>query len=165
MGSHGSYRSLLLSLSFAHHVLGLDGGEMGFKSSRVKGLADAYFVDRRKLVQRPPLTVDQVMHLERVVARQEGAKHDRLAAGFFLLLVYGRLRFSDAMRIKNFRLDVVRASTGVAGFLEGEAERTKTSVTLERKIRLLPLAVPILSFVDPSDRDVDGGAATGGPLG
>ena len=31
------------------------------------------------------------------------------------------------------------------GYLEGQAERTKTSVSLERKIRALPIAAPLKS--------------------
>ena len=38
----------------------------------------------------------------------------------------------------------------MTGFLEARAERTKTSVTLERKIRFLPVAVPLDSFLIPS---------------
>lgn len=122
---------------------------MGFKSSRVKGIADAFYVDRKKLVQRPPLTVAQVMKLERIVVDPGASKYDRIASGFFLLLIYGRLRFSDGMRISEFKLDVVKVGNSVSGFLECQAERTKTSVTLERKIRYLPVAVPVLSFSEP----------------
>ena len=49
-----AFRSLLLSWSFAYHVLGLNGGNVGVKSGRVKGLSDLHFCDRKKLVQRPP---------------------------------------------------------------------------------------------------------------
>eukprot|EP00438_Fugacium_kawagutii_P025313 Skav217866 [mRNA] locus=scaffold2487:52317:58797:+ [translate_table: standard] len=143
-------RSLLLSLSFSHHVLGLDGGDCGFKSRRIKGLADhAFYVDRKKLVQRPPLTVAQVMALERLVHDANSSRYDSIASGFFLLLVFGRLRFSDAMRISGYKLDLVDVGGTVSGFLECQAERTKTSVSLERKVHYLPVAVPVRSFVDP----------------
>lgn len=48
-------RSLLISLSFAFHVFGLSGGDIAVKSGRIKGVADAHYADRRKIVQRPPL--------------------------------------------------------------------------------------------------------------
>ena len=35
------------------------------------------------------------------------------------------------------------------GFLECAAERTKTSITLERKVRFLPIAVPVQCLTEP----------------
>ena len=58
-----AFRSLLLSMSFSCHVLGLHGGDVGYKSGRVKGLSDTHFCNRKKLVQRPPLTVEQNIYL------------------------------------------------------------------------------------------------------
>ena len=71
------------------------------------------------------------------------ASMDRLAAGCFLLMVYGRLRFSDMQRITNMTLDTTVVGTAEVGFLECLAERTKTSLSLERKVRALPIAVPL----------------------
>ena len=98
---------------------------------------------RRKARQRPALTVEQVRKLEGIVHDVKRSKYDRVAAGFFLLLVYGRLRFSDGQRIKEMKLDVVRVNGRQSGFLECEAERTKTALTLEKRIRRLPVAVPL----------------------
>lgn len=75
---------------------------------------------------------------------------DRIAAGFFLLLVYGRLRYSDGLQLVNLQVDSTEVDGRVSGFLEAQAERTKTSVTLERKVRFLPVAIPLDSLVDPS---------------
>ncbi len=36
------------------------------------------------------------------------------------------------------------------GFLECMAERSKTSISLERKIRHIPVAIPMTGFTDPS---------------
>ena len=47
-----AFRSLLLSMSFAYHILGLNGSKVGFKSGQIKGLADIHFCDRRKTIQR-----------------------------------------------------------------------------------------------------------------
>ena len=145
-----SFRSLLLSISFAFHILGLMGGEVVLKSGRIKGLSAAHFCNRRKVVQRPPLTVEQVQHLEQIVKDERRTAFDRIAAGYFLLLIFGRLRFSDGLHISSMKLDVITVGTDLEGFLECEAERTKTSITLERKTRHLPIAVPILGFSDPS---------------
>ena len=144
-----AYRSLLLSLSFSYHILGLNGGNIGFGSARIKGLSDIHFCARRKLVQRPPLTVEQVSWLETVVKDVNKASFDRVAAGYFLLLVFGRLRFSDGIQITDMRLDAIMVDGTLSGFLECRAERTKTSLTLERKTRFLPIALPLVGFTDP----------------
>ena len=144
-----AYRSLLLSLSFSSHVLGLQGGDIGYKSGRIKGLSDAHFCKRKKLVQRPPLTVEQVAWLENIVKDGNKFEPDRIAAGYFLLLVFGRLRYSDAMNISDMRIDAIMVDGTQSGYLECKAERTKTSLTLERKIRFLPVAVPLVGFTDP----------------
>ena len=143
-------RSLLISLSFAFHVFGLSGGDVASKSGRIKGVADSHYSDRRKVVQRPPLKVAQIMALEDTVHDASRTSYDRIAAGFFLLLVYGRLRYSDGLQLVNLHVDSTEVDGRVSGFLEAQAERTKTSVTLERKVRFLPVAIPLDSLVNPS---------------
>ena len=143
-------RSLLISLSFAFHVFGLAGGDFAVKSARIKGVADSHYADRRKIVQRPPLTVNQILMLERTVHDEARTSYDRIAAGFFLMLIFGRLRYSDGLQLVDLHIDAHETGAGVTGFLEARAERTKTSVTLEWKIRFLPVAVPLDSFMVPS---------------
>ena len=121
------HRSLLLSISFASFHFGLDGADAVLASGRVRGCAQKHYAAKRKLVQRPPLTVEQVIALERIVLDAGRTDVDRLGAGFFLTLVYGRLRFSDAQQVSNMVLDMPNPRQG---FLEGVAGRTKTSVSL-----------------------------------
>ena len=68
---------------------------------------------------------------------------DRIAAGAFLVMVYGRLRFSDMQRSSGFTIDSVVHEGVKVGYLEARAERTKTSISLERKVRALPVAIPL----------------------
>ncbi|CAL1170052.1 unnamed protein product [Cladocopium goreaui] len=143
-------RSLLISLSFAFHILGLSGGDVASKSGRIKGVSDAHYADRRKLVQRPPLTADQILMLEKTVHDTARTSYDRIASGFFLVLIYGRLRYSDGLQLVDLQLDIKETEFGITGFLEARAERTKTSVTLERKIRFLPVAIPVEALMDVS---------------
>ena len=145
-----AFRSLLISVSFAFHILGLMGGDIVLKSGRIKGVSDADFCNRRKVVQRPPLTVEQVKMLERIVKDTKKSLCDRTAAGYFLLLIFGRLRFSDGLQVSEMRLDVIKVGGALDGFLERQAERTKTSVTLERKTRHLPVVLPVIGFTEPS---------------
>lgn len=134
-------RSLLMSINFADHHFGLHGAESIRASGRIKGLVEILYGQRKKLVQRPPLTVKQIRHLESVVHDEGRAIFDRLASGYFLFLTYGRLRYSDGLQVSSMVLDQQEDGTG---FLECLAEKTKTSITLEKKSRHIPIAVPLL---------------------
>lgn len=70
--------------------------------------------------------------------------YDRVASGFFLLLVFGRLRFSDGQSISSMELEIAVGADN--GYLECSAERCKTATSLEKRARLLPVVVPTLSF-------------------
>eukprot|EP00435_Cladocopium_sp_Y103_P073066 s366_g42.t1 len=88
-------RSLLTSISFAKHVVGLLNSDEVLNSCRTKGHVAIHFTRKRRLVQRPPLSVAQVVCLEKCVCDEIRTMYDRIAAGFFLMLTFGRLRFSD----------------------------------------------------------------------
>ena len=137
-------KSLMISIAFAKYVLGLTGCDEVLSSGRVRGAVAIHFTNKRKLTQRPPLTVDQIRSLELTVIDKSKSAMDRIASGFFLLLVFGRLRFSDAQSISEMRFDKVPGSD--YGYLECGAERCKTSLTMEKKVRLLPIVVPTMSF-------------------
>ena len=140
-----AFRSLMLSISFAFHLFGLAGAEQVLGSGRIRGLAESHYAERRKVVQRPPLTVDQLKLLEGIVVDGARAMVDRIAAGFFLTLVYGRLRYSDGLSVTNLVLDLHEDGGLVRGYMEGQAERCKTSVTLQKKVRFLPVVIPLKS--------------------
>eukprot|EP00435_Cladocopium_sp_Y103_P074149 s119_g47.t1 len=136
-------RSLLVSISFARHVLGLIGETDLTMSGRTKGVSDSWFKKKRKLLQREPLSVEQVIQLERIVMDAGKTTSDRIAAGFFAFALYCRARYSDALNISKLNLDVVERNGRIYGFLEGESSRVKTSMTLERKTRFLPMTAPV----------------------
>ena len=139
-------RSFITSVAFAKHVLGLLHADEVLDSSRIKGHAAIHFAKKRKLVQRPALTVDQIKSLENCVKDEGRTMYDRIASGFFLLLVYGRLRFSDGQSITSMELEIPTGAD--RGYLECAAERCKTSTSLEKRTRLLPVVVPTLSFTE-----------------
>ena len=138
-------RSCLIAMSFAMHVLGLYGGRPVVASGRIRGVAASHYCTKKLLVQRDPLSVQQVKMLERCVVSERAAVSDRLAAGFFLVCLYGRLRYSDALHINSLRMDTVPDSDPVDGFLEATCARTKTMTSLELKTRWLPVAAPLRS--------------------
>ncbi|CAL1157038.1 unnamed protein product [Cladocopium goreaui] len=136
-------RSFLLALSFTNFHFGLTGTLSIMSSGRIRGLANTMYSKKRKLTQRPPLSVDQIEHLENIVLDGRRTEFDRLAGGFFLFILMGRLRFSDGQQVCQLKLD--QQPDGF-GFVEAVAAKTKTSVSLERKTRHLPVAVPLMAF-------------------
>ena len=94
-------RSFLLSVSFATHILGLIGGAAVCDSKRIDGAVKAHYGQRAKVRQRPPLTVTQVKVLEHVVKNESKSAYDRVMAGYFLMLVYGRL--IGSLMVRGFR--------------------------------------------------------------
>lgn len=137
-------RSFITSVAFAKHVLGLLSADNVLDSCRIKGFSAIHYTKKRKLVQRPPLTVAQIEHLERCVNDGDRTAYDRIAAGFFLVLTFGRLRFSDAQSITSMELEIPLDAKH--GYLECAAERCKTATTLEKRTRLLPVVIPTKSF-------------------
>ena len=139
-------RSFITSVAFAKHVLGLLHTDEILDSSRIKGYAAIHFSKKRKLVQRPPLTVQQIQHLENCVNCGDRTMYDRIASGFFLLLTFGRLRFADGQSISSMELEIPLGAG--RGYLECSAERCKTSTSLEKRTRFLPVVIPTLSFTE-----------------
>ena len=64
-------RSLLVSLRFAHHILGLTGADDVVSSQRGIGCAKLAYLKKRRLVQKDPLPVAMVVAMEAFVADLE----------------------------------------------------------------------------------------------
>ena len=139
-------RSFITSVAFSKHVLGLMNADDILQSCRIKGFASLHYTKKRKLIQRPPLAVAQISFLEQCVNETGRTVYDRVAAGFFLVLTYGRLRFSDAMSISSMELEIPMGSEH--GYLECAAERCKTGTSLEKRTRLLPVVITTKSFTE-----------------
>ena len=141
--------AFLESLNFAVHVLGLDLHVN--ISGRIQGVAKARYLEKRKAVQKPALTVLHVKTLERIVlgaTTVEYSEFDKHCAGFFCFTLYSRACFSDAQASANLMLDVTEGDDGLYGFLEASVTRSKTSYTLERKTRFLPMVAPINGLLE-----------------
>eukprot|EP00435_Cladocopium_sp_Y103_P071848 s1184_g38.t1 len=138
-------RSFLISISFAHHLLGLKGDVEKATSGRTKGLTHTWFLKKRRLVQKPPLSVAQLERLERTVVDEACGLHDRMAAGFFAFTTYARARYTDALNVSGLKLDITLRDGEAHGWLEADAARTKTSTSLEKRTRYLPMSAPVRS--------------------
>ncbi|OLP81943.1 hypothetical protein AK812_SmicGene37435 [Symbiodinium microadriaticum] len=89
-----------------------------FQFVRVAGVARLMYLSKRKKRQRPPLTAEMVVALEKLTCNAEAPALDRVIAGFFVLLVFSR------------------------GYVEADVARTKAAYTLERKTMFLPIVAP-----------------------
>ena len=88
-------KSFLGSVAFMQHVLEAKLESPVF-SARVSGAANLMFLEKRKLQQKPPLTVQHVKALEGILFGEGGLPPcDQYAAGCFLFSLYARARFSD----------------------------------------------------------------------
>ena len=134
-------RSLVSSLNFGFHVLGLAGADDAC-SQRVQALARGCFLQKRKKKPKPPLSVAMVKALENLVCSASAPPGDRIVAGFFLVCVYARARFSDALHMEDLKVDRVPGPR-LQGYLETSVSRSKTSYTVERKTEYLPMVVPL----------------------
>ena len=136
-------KSFLGSVAFVHHILEakLEGSIF---STRVSGAANLMFLEKRKLQQKPPLTVQHVKALEGILFGEGGLPPcDQYAAGCFLFSLYARARFSDMQASGDLVSDVVETRDGPQGYLEASVSRTKTAYNLERKTRFLAMCATI----------------------
>ena len=133
-------KSFLSSFGFACHVLGLVGARAVIESKRVKGIADKCYLLKRKTRSREPLRVDELATLEEIVLGRKGRSlPDRHAAGCFLFMVFARARFSDMLNVGKLEFDLSSSDKGTRGYVEAEVTRSKTSFSVDRKVRLLPM--------------------------
>lgn len=116
---------------WACHLLGFDAEPFALGSRRVRGAALQSFERKRMLKQRDVLSLPQLLAVERAVG--EGPAQQAVFAGFLCLLIYGRLRFGDAMYVEE--------EPQIRGqYLEVALSRTKTSGRSGRRRLLLRTA-------------------------
>ena len=100
------------------------------------------YLKKRRTLQKDPLTVSMVEHLERIVMTDRYMDRDRVAAGCFLMCVFFRARFSDMMNLQDLILDELMVQGSPQGYIEGRVGRTKAAYTTEMKTRYLPMVAP-----------------------
>ena len=141
-------RSFVCSLAFCKYVLDCDSAGSCI-SPRITGITSKFFMEKRKLKQKPPLLTKHVLMLEEIVLGQHGASlQDRHAAGFFCWCIYARARFSDGQASGLIQLDVHTTECATTGYIEASVSRSKSSYGLERKTRYLPVVAPIQGLAD-----------------
>ena len=141
-------KSFHTSLSFCVHVLGLSEAADAVGSPRVLGVSKKAFLFKRKTLRKPPLTVKMILKLEELTCNGDAPAVDRVCAGFFLLCVFMRARFSDGLNMRDLQLDPAPGKGPFAGYIEGKASRTKSAFTLQRKVDVLPMVCPVQGLSD-----------------
>ncbi|CAE7270056.1 SLC24A2 [Symbiodinium sp. CCMP2592] len=136
-------KSFLSAVTFCFFILGAESAQEAMASMRLSGVARACYLTKRKRVQRPPLSTEMVQRLERFVVSPDGDRIDRFIAGFFLLSIFMRARYSDTQNMYNVSEDKPQVDpSGLGGYLQADIARSKTSYTTERKTQLLPMVCP-----------------------
>ena len=102
-------------------------------SSRVTGAAHAMYMNKRKLVQAPLLTVEAVIALEQACV-SEANLLQTVVTGALLFCVFASARWADFVRIETLSVEEFQDVT----LIEGATSKHKTAKSKEAKTRLLP---------------------------
>eukprot|EP00438_Fugacium_kawagutii_P035732 Skav200347 [mRNA] locus=scaffold852:25374:27448:+ [translate_table: standard] len=143
-------RSFMEAVRFAGGVLGLHGDVYELGTQRLNGLAIELASKAGPIFQASPLTVAQVMQLEKMLVATDNLQ-DKHVLGCLLVLLYSCGRVSDGQRVTQIILDVdmekVEAeSLDVQGYIELSVLGSKTARGDKLKRTFLPLVAPIFSM-------------------
>ncbi|CAE8697676.1 unnamed protein product [Polarella glacialis] len=135
--------SLLQAWNFMIHVVGFVDTDASATSPRCIGSAHRQFLGKKPLRQKAALSALMVFALE-LVTISAACPVASVEAGFVCLCALGRLRVSDASRIKFIDQEpLLDSGVLVGGFLEAAAVSTKTAQSKEKKTTFLPIVVPM----------------------
>ena len=145
-----SGRSFLEAVRFAGAMLGLSSTGRCLVSPRLAGLGEMLSQQAAPMVQAAPLTVKQIVTLERLCCGGDSL-HDRVIAGGVLLMVFGCARASDISRAVRLTVDrveqnVVLADNEPSGYIEVGVLGHKGARTSQHKKMLLPVVAPMISI-------------------
>ena len=115
-----------------------DGAADAAASPRICGLANKGLLQKRPLKQAEVLRVSEVIALERLLADDSLDLTDRVFAGHLLMILFGRMRWSDGLHLCSMELDVDEFGDG---FLETSTLTSKTSSTIRKKRTFLPFTI------------------------
>ena len=125
--------TLLGTLRYVGGEFGFTGAESAARSPRVVGAAHSMLLNRPPRRRAESLTPSMIAWFEIACFAMPDA-YDRVIAGMCMLCCMGRLRCSDANRVRHAGL--------VGRFIEGALSRTKTSRSKEKATTFIPLVVP-----------------------
>ena len=126
------------TLRFLGEFLEFEGASAAAASPRVQGASHQMLLARPPRIRARMLTLGMLCWLEIACFATHHA-FDRMVAGLCMICCMGRLRCSDANRIRH---------AGLLGrFLEGSLTRTKTALSKEKATSFIPLVVPAFGIL------------------
>ena len=142
-----SGRSFLEAVNFACATLGLRSDLAVLGTRRIDGVSAELVKRGDPIEQASPLTVSQVIQLERMTA-QAADMRDRIVLEGLLILLYGCARVSDGQRVHSYILDADLAaldptSLDEQGYFEMQVLGCKTARTETLRRLFLPVVAPI----------------------
>ena len=135
--------ALMEALRFAHFVMGLEIHQSLLSDPQIAGRVHRLAATKDGVKQARPLLCSEVATLERFVA-SDSNPGDVYLSGCCLFAIYARTRWSDLKYVHRFWVDRISVDGEPYGYLECTTKFHKTSTTLERKSRHMPLTCPIL---------------------
>ena len=137
--------SLLEAFRFAHFVMGIEIGHDVLADPQILGRVKILGVQRPAVSQARPLLCSEVPMLERFMESSQSAG-DLYVVGCCLFAIYSRSRWSDLKYMHKISVDRFTVDGDPYGFVEGTTKFHKTSTTMERKARYMPLVCPIIGI-------------------
>ena len=147
-----SGRSFLEAVRFSGAMLGLQSSGACMVSRRLAGLGEMLAKQVQPTLQASPLSVKQIVALERLCCGGESL-HDRVISGGVLMMIFGCARASDIARAVKLTVDRVDPSVVLAdgepkGYIEVGVLGHKGARSAQHKRMLLPVVAPMMSISD-----------------
>ena len=136
-------RAFLSSVTFAQHILSMNGASEISDSERVRGACHNKLLEKRPLKQRRKFTVDEVKSLHQL-SKASPCNYDRYASSFFLAQTYTRGRYTGFCASEKLIPDF---DENDEGFLEAPTLMSKTQTSADKKRTFLPQVAPAVGII------------------
>ena len=131
-------KSFISAIRFSHFTLKMQGAADVLDSGRIRGATFVLFTNKRRLRQRRPYLVIEVLALE-LVAQKSKCPYERYFCFFILLQTYSRARFNDISKEKDLIVDLLEDGSG---YVEIQVTAAKTQRSAEARTTFLPTVAP-----------------------
>ena len=137
--------ALLEAFRFAHFVMGIEIGHDVMADPQILGRVKRLGVQRSEVRQARPLLCSEVATLEKFMQSSKSVG-DSYIVGCCLFAIFSRSRWSDMKYMYKIHVDRYIVDKQPFGFVEGTTKFHKTSTSMERKTRYMPLVCPVLGI-------------------
>ena len=135
--------ALLEAFRFAHFVMGIEIGHDVMADPQILGRVKRLGVQRSEVQQARPLLCSEVAAMEKFMQSSKSVG-DSYIVGCCLFAIFSRSRWSDMKYMYKIQVDRYIVDKQPFGFVEGTTRFHKTSTSMERKTRYMPLVCPLL---------------------